>query len=124
VTANYWTLIGWTSLQVRVLVVSKRVTREGEILPVYQRELVLGDSNEESDHEGRLFLVWPCIVRHCISESSPLWDVSADDLQSGRKHFEIIVILEGIVESTGMTTQARQSNPGRRSWEYWGVLTP
>jgi len=90
---------------VRVLLVSKRVTREGEVLPVYQRELVLGDSNEEGDHEGRLFLVWPLIVQHCITESSPLWDVSADDLTAGRKHFEIIVILEGIVESTGMTTQ-------------------
>ena len=89
----------------RVLLVSKRVTREGEVLPVYQRELVLGDSNEEGDHEGRLFLVWPLIVQHCITESSPLWDVNADDLTAGRKHFEIIVILEGIVESTGMTTQ-------------------
>jgi len=94
-------------MQVRVLFVSKRVTREGEVLPVYQRELALGDSSEEGDHEGRLFLVWPVIVQHGITESSPLWDVSAGDLTDGRKHFEIIVILEGIVESTGMTTQAR-----------------
>jgi len=90
---------------VRVLLVSKRVTREGEVLPVYQRELTLGDSHEEGDHEGRLFLVWPVIVRHCITEASPLWDVNADDLTAGHKHFEIIAILEGIVESTGMTTQ-------------------
>ena len=95
-------------LQVRVLLVSKRVTREGEVLPVYQRELNLGDgdSSEEGDSEGRLFLVWPVIVQHCITESSPLWDTGAEDLISGHKHFEIIVILEGIVESTGMTTQA------------------
>ena len=84
---------------------SKRVTREGEVLPVYQHELVLGDSNEEAGHEGRLFLVWPVIVQHCITHTSPLWDLSADDLSSGRRHFEVIVILEGIVESTGMTTQ-------------------
>jgi len=91
---------------VRVLIVSKRVTSEGEVLPVYQRELSLGGNGEEGDNEGRLFLVWPVIVQHCISESSPLWDVSADDLVSGLKHFEIIVVLEGIVECTGMTTQA------------------
>jgi len=88
--------------QVRVLLVSKRVTREGEVLPVYQRELTLGAAD---DGEGRLFLVWPVIVEHCIGEASPLWDVSADDLSDGHKHFEIVVILEGIVESTGMTTQ-------------------
>ena len=90
----------------RVLLVSKRVTDEGEVLPVYQRELSLGDSSAEADHEGRLFLVWPVIVQHYIGESSPLWDVSAEDLTSGRRHFEIIVVLEGIVECTGMTTQA------------------
>jgi len=83
------------------------VTAEGEVLPVYQRDLGLGDgSSEGPDSEGRLFLVWPVIVQHCIDETSPLWDVSADDLTSGHKHFEIIVILEGIVECTGMTTQA------------------
>ena len=92
-----------------MLLVSKRVTREGEVLPVYQRELTLGDSQEEGDHEGRLFLVWPVIVQHCISETSPLWDVGADDLADGRRHFEIIAILEGIVESTGMTTQASRA---------------
>ena len=97
-----------------MLVVRERKTREGEILPFYQHELVLGDSNEKSDHDGRLFLAWPCIVRHCITESSPLWDVSADDLQSDRKHFEIIVILEGIA-SNGMTAQARRPNPSIQS---------
>ena len=110
--------VGWT-LQVRALIVSKRVTREGEVLPVYERELVLGDSQEEGDHEGRLFLVWPVIVQHCITESSPLWDVSADDLSSGHKHFEIIIILEGIVESTGMTAQASANRPDNRSWVKW-----
>ena len=75
------------------------------MLPLYQRELCLGCDSEEGDNEGRLFLVWPVIIQHCINESSPLWDVSADDLTSGHKHFEIIVILEGIVECTGMTTQ-------------------
>ena len=89
--------------QVRAIMVSKRVTQEGEIIPLYQRNLQL----EASDDEGRLFLVWPITVEHKITPDSPLWDLSADDLL--RRHFEILIILEGIVESTGMTTQARTS---------------
>ena len=42
-----------------------------------------------------------------ISQSSPLWDVSAEQLVA--EQFEIIVILEGTVESTGSTTQVRTS---------------
>jgi potassium inwardly-rectifying channel subfamily J, other len=55
----------------------------------------------------RLFLVWPLTIEHYIDETSPFWKISAEDLK--RERFEITVILEGIVESTGMTTQARSS---------------
>jgi potassium inwardly-rectifying channel subfamily J len=89
--------------QVRAIFISKRVTDEGEDLALYQRDLPLG--NPAGD--GRLFLVWPVIVEHRITSESPLWEISGDDLH--RRHFEIVVILEGIVESTGMTTQARTS---------------
>ena len=49
----------------------------------------------------------PLIVCHEINEKSPLWEMSEEDIN--QKHFEIIVILEGIVESTGMICQARTS---------------
>ena len=49
----------------------------------------------------------PLIVCHEINEKSPLWELSEEDIN--QKHFEIIVILEGIVESTGMICQARTS---------------
>ncbi len=55
----------------------------------------------------RLFLVWPLTIEHYIDQNSPFWTISADDLKKER--FELAVILEGIVESTGMTTQARSS---------------
>ncbi|RMZ92804.1 G -activated inward rectifier potassium channel 3-like [Brachionus plicatilis] len=55
----------------------------------------------------RLFLVWPLTIEHIIDENSPFWTLSAEDLRKER--FELAVILEGIVESTGMTTQARTS---------------
>lgn len=44
-------------------------------------------------------------VMHRIDSDSPLWDISADQLQD--EHFEIIVNLEGTVENTGMTAQVR-----------------
>lgn len=42
-------------------------------------------------------------VFHRITPESPLWTVTAESLLT--QEMEIIVILEGIVEATGMTTQ-------------------
>lgn len=98
---------------VRAIMVTKRITQEGEILPFHQKNIKL----ETSDEEGRLFLIWPATVEHKIDQDSPLWDISANDLI--HRHFEIMVILEGIVESTGMTTQARTSYlPSEIMWGY------
>uniref|UniRef100_A0AAY5K0Q6 Potassium inwardly rectifying channel subfamily J member 4 n=1 Tax=Esox lucius TaxID=8010 RepID=A0AAY5K0Q6_ESOLU len=55
----------------------------------------------------RLFLVSPLVVVHVINESSPLYCMSRADLRT--EDFEIVVILEGMVEATAMTTQARSS---------------
>lgn len=46
-------------------------------------------------------------IVHVINEHSPLYEYTANTLVSGQ--FEIVVILEGIVESTGMTVQAKTS---------------
>ena len=97
----------------RGILIKKRVTQEGEIMPLYQHELMFGKQEEEC----RLFLVWPVILEHIINKNSPFYDMSYEDLQ--REQFELIVILEGIVESTGMTTQARTSYlPGEILWGH------
>nr|CAI5819348.1 unnamed protein product [Callosobruchus analis] len=57
--------------------------------------------------DGNLFFIWPMTVVHRIDENSPLYNLSAGDMLQER--FEIVVILEGTVESTGQTTQARSS---------------
>ena len=44
----------------------------------------------------RLFLVWPLTIEHYIDQNSPFWNLSAADLR--REHFELAVILEGVVE--------------------------
>uniref|UniRef100_A0A8C5WJQ1 ATP-sensitive inward rectifier potassium channel 12 n=1 Tax=Leptobrachium leishanense TaxID=445787 RepID=A0A8C5WJQ1_9ANUR len=55
----------------------------------------------------RIFLVSPITILHEIDEESPLFGISKQDLESS--DFEIVVILEGMVEATAMTTQARSS---------------
>nr|QOC77957.1 inward-rectifying potassium channel 1 [Plutella xylostella] len=80
-----------------------RRTREGEVLPFYQQELQVGADGEED----RLMFIWPIAIVHKINEKSPLYGLSASDML--RERFEIVVMLEGVIESTGMTTQARSS---------------
>ncbi|XP_064639752.1 G protein-activated inward rectifier potassium channel 3-like [Lineus longissimus] len=97
----------------RGVLIRKKITREGEVLPLEQVDVDFG-FNEGRD---RLFLVWPVIVEHRITDESPFYEMSMEDFQ--REQFEVIVILEGIVESTGMTTQARSSYlPGEILWGH------
>ncbi|NWX43042.1 KCNJ5 protein, partial [Steatornis caripensis] len=89
--------------KIRAKLIKSRQTAEGEFIPLEQSELNLGyDTGED-----RLFLVEPQIICHVIDRRSPFWDLSAESLR--REQFEIIIILEGIVEATGMTCQARTS---------------
>ncbi|XP_013169187.1 PREDICTED: G protein-activated inward rectifier potassium channel 3 isoform X5 [Papilio xuthus] len=91
---------------VRAQIIRKKVpimTREGEVLPFYQQELKVGADGEED----RLMFIWPMTIVHKINEKSPLYNLSASDML--RERFEIVVMLEGVIESTGMTTQARSS---------------
>ncbi|XP_067672691.1 G protein-activated inward rectifier potassium channel 3-like [Haliotis asinina] len=98
---------------IRSVLIKKKITKEGEVLPLYQFDVNLGFE----EGRDRLFLVWPVIIVHKIDETSPFWEMSPDDLH--REQFELIVILEGIVESTGMTTQARSSYlPGEILWGH------
>jgi len=89
----------------RAQLVQKVSTEEGEVIHFHQEELKVG--TQLSGEEDRALLLWPLIIAHRIDEESPLWRMSPQDIQS--TNFEIIVTLEGIVEPTGNTTQARSS---------------
>ncbi|XP_009071808.1 PREDICTED: G protein-activated inward rectifier potassium channel 1 [Acanthisitta chloris] len=80
-----------------------RQTPEGEFLPLDQLELDVGFSTGAD----QLFLVSPLTICHVIDSKSPFYDLSQRSMQT--EQFEIVVILEGIVETTGMTCQARTS---------------
>lgn len=78
-------------------------TKEGEILRQRQTELELF----ADDCKTNKLLIWPMIIVHKIEENSPLYDLSVNNLHNDS--FEIIVSLEGTIESTGQSTQARSS---------------
>lgn len=81
--------------KIRAKLIKSRQTQEGEFIPLAQSEINLGyDTGGD-----RLLLVEPQTITHVISKSSPFWEVGAERLK--RESFEIIVILEGIVEASG-----------------------
>ncbi|XP_043479293.1 uncharacterized protein LOC122509359 isoform X2 [Leptopilina heterotoma] len=88
---------------IRAQVIKSRTTKEGEILPQHQQELNVGTDGENEN----IFFIWPMTIVHKIDAESPFYHLSAEDMLSER--FEVVVILEGTIESTGQTTQARSS---------------
>ncbi|XP_051571803.1 ATP-sensitive inward rectifier potassium channel 12-like [Myxocyprinus asiaticus] len=97
---------------IRAQLIRPHITAEGEFIPLEQTDLNVG----YDDGTDRLFLVSPLVIVHEIDEDSPLWTMSRADLESD--DFEIVVILEGMVEATAMTTQARSSYLSREI--LWG----
>ncbi|KAL3051473.1 G protein-activated inward rectifier potassium channel 1-like [Trematomus bernacchii] len=91
------------SAQIRCKLIKSRQTPEGEFLPLDQCELDVGFGTGAD----QLFLVSPLTICHEINTKSPFFDLSQRSLMN--EEFEIVVILEGIVETTGMTCQARTS---------------
>ncbi|KAI4807413.1 hypothetical protein KUCAC02_027220 [Chaenocephalus aceratus] len=88
---------------VRAQLIKPRITDEGEYIPLDQIDINVGFDKGLD----RIFLVSPITILHEIDEESPLFGISKQDLETA--DFEIVVILEGMVEATAMTTQARSS---------------
>ncbi|KAG7266608.1 hypothetical protein CRUP_031555 [Coryphaenoides rupestris] len=84
-------------------VIRRAVTAEGEVIPLCQVDIQV----ENPLHSNGIFLVSPLVVSHTIGRGSPLYEVSAHSLAN--EDLEVIVILEGVVETTGITMQARTS---------------
>ncbi|XP_072303078.1 G protein-activated inward rectifier potassium channel 2-like [Eucyclogobius newberryi] len=88
---------------IRAKLIKSKQTKEGEFIPLNQTDINVGYNTGDD----RLFLVSPLIICHEINEDSPFWEVSQAHLT--KDELEIVVILEGMVEATGMTCQARSS---------------
>lgn len=91
------------SPKIRVRLLRKRTTHEGEQLYQSFNELKVGTKKHSTD----IFLNWPTTVIHKIDGDSPLYTVHAHNLS--KLSFELIVTLEGVVESTGQKVQAKTS---------------
>ncbi|XP_077579869.1 G protein-activated inward rectifier potassium channel 3 [Stigmatopora nigra] len=87
----------------RAKLIKSKQTQEGEFIPLDQTDISVGFETGDD----RLFLVSPLVISHEIDAPSPFWDMSQAQLE--KEDFEIVVILEGMVEATGMTCQARSS---------------
>ena len=99
----------------RAILVSKKVTQEGEVIPYHQTELTVGTDLE--GEEETVFFIWPMTIVHRINEDSPFYNMNARDFL--KKRYELIVVLEGIVEASGNTIQARTSYlPNEILWGY------
>ncbi|XP_038657423.1 G protein-activated inward rectifier potassium channel 2 [Scyliorhinus canicula] len=88
---------------IRAKLIKSRQTKEGEFIPLNQTDINVGYHTGDD----RLFLVSPLIISHEINQQSPFWETSKAQL--AKEEVEIVVILEGMVEATGMTCQARSS---------------
>lgn len=71
------------------------VISSGEFIPLDQTDISVGFETGDD----RLFLVSPLVISHEIDAHSPFWDMSQAQLE--KDDFEIVVILEGMVEATG-----------------------
>ncbi|CAG9538938.1 unnamed protein product [Cercopithifilaria johnstoni] len=98
---------------VRLYMATSKINKNGE------RELAdFKDMNVGYDAGwDRILLLWPITVKHLIDDQSPLFAMTPDKMHSA--YFELIMTVEGIVESTGMTFQARTSFlPDEILWGY------
>ncbi|XP_026870972.1 ATP-sensitive inward rectifier potassium channel 11 [Electrophorus electricus] len=91
------------SAAIRMQVVRRTTMDDGEVVPLDQIDITM----DNPVGTNGIFLVSPLIISHVIEKSSPLYELSAVDLQ--HDDIEVVVILEGVVETTGITTQARTS---------------
>lgn len=81
-----------------------RVTPEGEFLPLDNVDINVGfDTGTD-----RIFLVSPVTIVHEINDESPFFEMDRKTLENDSE-LEVVVILEGMVEATAMTTQCRSS---------------
>lgn len=84
-------------------VIRRKVTLEGEVIPYYHTQLDV----RFDDAGDKVFLIWPATIVHEINEYSPFYTMSAEDIL--RDPYELVVALEGTIESTGQSIQARSS---------------
>merc|ERR1719402_969780 len=89
--------------QISAKLLRRRISQEGE---VYQ-EMHNLPVNPGTTSECCIFFVWPLDIVHVIDQDSPLYDMTEEDFANDA--FEIILVMEGMNETSNMIFQARTS---------------
>ncbi|XP_052716347.1 G protein-activated inward rectifier potassium channel 2-like [Crassostrea angulata] len=89
--------------KVHGILIKRHVTREGVAYPLFQHDVHF-QANKMGD---TIMLMWPLILSHRITQESPFWDIRPSDLSS--EAYELVVCIEGTLETTGEFCQARTS---------------
>jgi hypothetical protein len=101
---------------IRVIYYKFEPTSTGDLAPVDNFDMAVHPSNTN------LMLLCPLVIEHKIDQSSPLYPISPMKLYNSEGHgpdaFEIVVIIEGTMESTGDACQYRTSYKPREI--LWG----
>lgn len=85
------------------------VSKEGKSIPFNQEDLKVCYDWHNSDGEFRneLFLMLPMLIIHVIDEQSPFYDFTPEKFEE--TDFEIVSVIDGVVEATGLNTQPKSS---------------
>ncbi|XP_075252485.1 uncharacterized protein LOC142344586 isoform X1 [Convolutriloba macropyga] len=99
---------------VRMYLIKSKLSEDHDYNPIEFYDMDVGyDSGFD-----RIMIIAPILLRHKIAEHSPLYSYSKSTFS--RHDFEIVVIVEGAVEQTGMTTQMRTSyTPDEILWGHY-----
>ena len=102
---------------VRAVLAKSGVTADGDFVPLEIIDLNLTLDTKREDTTLRLFPLFPQTISHVIDENSPLYMISKSQLETS--YFEVILIVEGTVPTTGSSTQVITSYlPSEILWGY------
>ncbi|XP_061165951.1 ATP-sensitive inward rectifier potassium channel 12-like [Saccostrea echinata] len=90
-------------MHARAVCVKDKITSDGEYISHFRHDLDLCNELNSS----RISLRWPVVLQHKITPASPFWALDEGEIKSA--DFELLVFLQGVIESTGMSFQARTS---------------
>ncbi len=107
-----------------MIVVHRRETEEGEVIPYYRQDLTctseLDPGNDKVSYmidkcwsllihcvSLKVFMLWPLVLGHKIDSTSPFYEMTPQSLLGA--NFEIVVLVEGTTAETGNTVQVRTS---------------
>lgn len=97
----------------RAVCVVSTLTTDGDFISHFRHDIEFKVDKLHS----RIQLQWPVTFTHRLQPHSPLYNMDEDDLRNS--DLELIILMDGVIESTGMTVQARTSYiPSEFQWQH------